>query len=130
MRRFPLHALRACTCAVLLVGCQATVAPIVLPAPPPTPPVSVEISGPSRIDAKGPYRWEAFAFGGSGGFRYSWVVMRQAGQSMATTEQGVSLLVTGADGDMMLTLTVTSGDQANIQSFRVRNCIGGCDTLQ
>ena len=49
---------------------------------------------------------------------------------MATTEQGVSLLVTDTDGDMVLTLTVTSGDQANIQSFRVRNCIGGCDTLQ
>ena len=130
MRRFPLPALRAWTCAVLLVGCRSTVAPIVLPALPPTPPVSVEISGPSRIDSKGPYRWEAFAFGGSGGFRYSWVVMRQAGQSMATTEQGVSLLVTGADGDMMLTLTVTSGDQANIQSFSVRNCIGGCDALQ
>src|SRR2546430_9068136 len=104
MRRFPLHALRACTCAVLLVGCQSTVAPIVLPASPPTPPVSVEISGPSRVDAKGPYRWEAFAFGGSRGFCFRLVVMRQAGDSMANTLQTLLLLLTHPAGGHGLTL--------------------------
>src|SRR2546422_3210537 len=66
MRRLPLHALRACTCAVLLVGCQSAVAPTPPPPPPAPwlPSLSVEVSGPFRIDAIGSFSWDVFAFGG------------------------------------------------------------------
>jgi len=140
MRRFPLLALRACTCAMLLVGCRATVDPGPFSPPPPPPQsVSFEISGPSRIDSSGPFSWQAIVFGGSGEYRYRWEVTHQAGQQSASTAQQpipastdrtLSLLVTDTDGDMVLRLTVTSDDQANVQSFRVRNCIRGCDALQ
>ena len=137
MRRFPLHAYA--TCAALLIGCESPVA--VPPAAPPhsDPSLSVEISGPSRIDSSGPFSWQAIVFGGSGEYRYRWEVTHQAGQQSASTAQEpiststdrtLSLLVTDTDGDMVLRLTVTSGDQANVQSFRVRNCIRGCDALQ
>jgi len=137
MRRFPLAALRGCaTYAVLLVGCQSTVAPdLSTPPPPPAQPsLSFEISGPSRIDANGPFGWEAFAFGGSGAYHYQWEVTRQAGQqatatqaALTTTERKLSLLVTETDGSMVLRLTVTSGNEVRVESFDVRNCIGGCD---
>lgn len=132
MRRFPLPALRACTtCAVLLVGCQSTVAPdqATPPPPPAQPSLSFQIGGPSRIDAKGPFSWEAFAFGGSGEYQYRWEVTRQAGQQPTTTtiERKLSLLVTHTDGDIGLRVTVTSGTQTKVESFAVRNCIGGCE---
>jgi len=134
MPRFPLPALRACTtCAVLLVGCQSPVAPVQSTAPrppaqPTQPTLSFEISGPSQIDTNGPFSWVAFAFGGSGQYQYRWDVTRQAGQQPITTssERGLSLLVTDSDGDMVLRLTVTSGNQTRVESLAVRNCIGGC----
>jgi hypothetical protein len=127
---FPLHALRACTCAALLVGCHSPLA--VVPNPPPPPPssgqsLSFEISGPSQIDASGAFSWEVFAFGGSGQYQYQWVVTNQAGQLIATTtERRLSLDVADADGDMVLTLTVTSGNEIRVESFGVTNCISGC----
>jgi hypothetical protein len=131
MRRFPLHALRACTCAVLLVGCQSAVD--ANPSPPSPPPpssgqsLSFEISGPSQIDASGAFSWEVFAFGGSGQYQYQWVVTNQAGQLLATTtERRLSLDVADADGDLVLTLTVSSGYEKRVESFDVANCIGGC----
>ena len=134
MHRFPLPALRACTtCAVLLVSCQS---PVALnqttatrpPAQPTQPTLSFEISGPSQIDTNGPFSWVAFAFGGSGQYQYRWDVTRQAGQQPITTssERGLSLLVTDSDGDIVLRLTVTSGNQTRVESLAVRNCIGGC----
>src|SRR5436309_514421 len=121
MRRFTLRALRACTCAVLLVGCQSPVAPNQPTSPPRPPPpaqptLSFEIGGPSQIDTDGPFSWEAFAFGGSGGYQYRWEVTRQAGQEPTTTTAGrkLSLLVTATDGDMLLRLTVTSGTQTRV----------------
>jgi hypothetical protein len=136
MRRITLLALRACTTsAVLLVGCQSTVAPdqLTLPPPPQESSLSVEISGPSQIDAQGSFSWQAFAFGGSGTYHYRWEVTRQGGQQAATTTQAVatnerrlSLLVTGNDGNLLLRLTVTSAVQVKVESFAVRNCIGGC----
>lgn len=129
MRRFPLHAYA--TCAVLLIGCQSEIASVV-PAPPPPPPpsgqsLSLEISGPSQIDDKGSFSWEAFAFGGSGAYQYEWVVTSSAGAFIsAGTQRGLSLLVTNSD-DLVLTLTVTSGQQARVESLEVRNCIGGCE---
>ena len=133
MRRFPFPALLACTtCAVLLVGCES---PAALhqstSSTPPTPTqqsLSFEISGPSQIDADGTFGWEAFAFGGSGQYQYRWDVTRQAGNqpTSTTTGRGVSLHVTDADGDIVLTLTVTSGNQTRVESLAVRNCIGGC----
>ena len=129
MHRFPLIALRACTtCAVLLVACES---PAALhqstPSRPPTQQsLSFEIAGPSRIDTGGPFSWEVFAFGGSGSYQYRWDVTRQAGLQSTTTERKLSLLVTDADGDMVLRLTVTSGNQTRVESFGVRNCIGGC----
>jgi len=134
MHRFPLPALYACTaCAALLVGCQSPVAldQTTAPRPPaqPTQPtLSFEISGPSQIDTNGPFSWVAFAFGGSGQYQYRWDVTRQAGQQPITTssERGLSLLVTDSDGDMVLRLTVTSGNQTRVESLAVRNCIGGC----
>jgi hypothetical protein len=129
MRRFPLPALRACTtCAVLLVGCQSTVAPVQR-TPPKESVLSFEIGGPSRIDTKGSFSWEPFAFGGSGEYRYRWEVTRLAGQQLITTtsERKLSLLVTDTDGDMLLRLTVTSGNQTKVEIFVVRNCIAGCD---
>jgi hypothetical protein len=130
MRRFPFHALHACTCAVLLVGCQSTFEPVP-PAPPAAPQqsLSFEIAGPSQIDATGSFSWEAFAFGGSGAYQYQWDVTRLAGQQFVTTntERKLSLFVADGDGDMLLTLTVTSGNEIRVQRFGVRNCIGGCD---
>jgi len=134
MHRFPLPALHACTtCAVLLVGCQSPVAPVQTTAPrppaqPAQPTLSFEISGPSRIDTNGPFSWVAFAFGGSGQYQYRWEVTRQGEQqpSATTNERGLSLLVIDTDGDMVLRLTVTSGNQTKVASFGVRNCIGGC----
>ncbi len=148
MHRFPLPALRACTtCAVLLVSCQS---PVALnqttatrpPAQPTQPGLSFEIAGPSQIDTNGPFSWEAFAFGGSGGpfsweafafggsgqYQYWWEVTRQGEQQPTTTTSGrkLSLLVIDTDGDMVLRLTVTSGNQTRVESFAVRNCIGGC----
>lgn len=129
MRRFPLLALHVCTGAVLLIGCEAAVAPV--PPAPPLPPsqsLSFEIGGPSRIDANGSFSWEAFVFGGSGAYQYRWEVTRQAGGQItaATSERTLSLLVAEADGDIVLTLTVTSGNEVRVRSFAVRNCIGGC----
>ena len=133
MHRFPLPALYACTaCAVLLVGCQSPVALDQPTSPPPAQPgqlsLSFEMGGPSRIDINGPFRWEAFAFGGSGGYEYRWEVMRRGEQQSTTTTFGrtLSLLVTDTDGDMSLRLTVTSGNQTRVESLAVRNCIGGC----
>jgi len=130
MRRFPLPALCAyTTCAVLLVGCQSPVAPV-----PPPPPVeqgqslSFQISGPSQIDAGGSFSWEAFAFGGSGAYQYQWEVTRLAGQQYtAGSERKLSLHVLDTDGDLVLRLTVTSGNQTRVQNLGVRNCIGGCN---
>jgi hypothetical protein len=130
VRGFPLSALRACTCAVLLVACQSPAAPDqpTAPRPPAQPSLSFQISGPSRIDTNGPYSWEAFAFGGSGQYQYQWDVTRQGGQQLTTTNfaRKLSLLVTDTDGDMVLRLTVTSGTQTRVESLGVRNCIGGC----
>jgi len=134
MRRFPLRALHAgITCAVLLVGCQSPVEPVQStatrpPAQPTQPTLSFEIGGPSRIDSNGPFSWVAFAFGGSGQYQYRWEVTRQGEQQPTTTtsERGLSLLVTDSDGDMVLRLTVTSGNQTRVESLAVRNCIGGC----
>ena len=134
MHRFPLPALRACTTgAVLLVSCQS---PVALnqttatrpPAQPTQPGLSFEIAGPSQIDTNGPFSWEAFAFGGSSGYQYQWDVARQPGQqpSTVTYERRLSLLVTATDGDLLLRLTVTSGNQTRVESLAVRNCIGGC----
>ena len=134
MHRFPLPALRACTTgAVLLVSCQS---PGALnqttatrpPAQPTQPGLSFEIAGPSQIDTNGPFSWEAFAFGGSGQYQYWWEVTRQGEQQPTTTTSGrkLSLLVIDTDGDMVLRLTVTSGNQTRVESLAVRNCIGGC----
>src|SRR5213075_1777043 len=129
MRRFPLPALYACTtCAVLLIGCQSPVAPVQPTQPPPEPSLSFEIGGPSRIDAGGSFSWEAIAFGGSGAYQYRWEVTRHAGQQLTTgSEQKLSLHVLETDGDLVLRLTVTSGDQTRVQNLDVRNCIGGCN---
>ena len=132
MRCFPLSALRGCiTSAVLLVGCQSALAPPLPPTPPPPAQsdLSVEIAGPSRIDAKGSFSWDAYAFGGSGAYQYRWEVTRQAGQPATppTLERKLSLLVTETDGNLVLKLTVTSGHQVRVESVAVRNCIGGCD---
>jgi len=127
MRRFPLHACTAC--ALLLIGCESPVSPVqpTQLAPPP-PSVSFEIAGPSRIDAAGSFTWEAFAFGGSGAYQYRWEVTRHAGQQLTTgSEQKLSLHVLETDGDLVLRLTVTSGDQTRVQNLGVRNCIGGCN---
>jgi hypothetical protein len=133
MLRFPLVALRGCvTGAVLLIGCQSPVAPnLSTPPPPPAQSVlSVEIAGPSRIDASGRFGWEAYAFGGSGEYRYLWEVTRQAGQPSTppTLQRKLSLVVTATDGNLVLKLTVTSGNQVRVENVAVRNCIGGCDT--
>jgi len=128
MRRSPLLALHACT-AVLLIGCQSPVAPVQLspPArPQPSQSLSFEISGPSRIDTDGSFSWQAFAFGGSGGYQYRWEVTRQSGQQLIVTERTLSLLVTADDGDIVLRLTVTSGGQTRVDSRGVSNCINGC----
>lgn len=129
MPRFPFPALPAWTIgAMLLVGCQSAVEPV-LPAPPPAaaPSLSFEISGPSQIDATGLFRWEAIAFGGSGEYLYRWEVTRQgAGEVTIATGRRLALLVADTDGDVMLRLTVTSGDQTRVASFGVRNCISVC----
>jgi len=133
MRRFPLPALHACTaCAVLLIGCQSPVGPAQptpqAPSTPSTPSVSFEIAGPSRIDVGGSFTWVAFAFGGSGAYQYRWEVTRHAGQQLTTgSERSLSLHVLETDGDLVLRLTVTSGDQTRVQNLGVRNCIGGCN---
>ena len=130
MRRFRLPALHSCvTCAVLLIGCQSTLEPVQpTPPPPASQSLSFEIAGPSQIDISGPFSWEAFAFGGSGVYQYQWEVTRLALQEITTgTGRELSLLVADTDGDMLLTLTVTSGNEVRVQRFGVRNCIGGCD---
>ena len=139
MRRFPFPALRAYTYAMLLVGCQSPVAPDRplpraqpgqpgQPGQPAQPTPSFEIAGPTRINTNGTFSWEAFAFGGSGQYQYWWEVTRQGEQQPTTTTSGrkLSLLVIDTDGDMVLRLTVTSGNQTRVESFAVRNCIGGC----
>jgi len=128
MRRVPLFALTASiTSAVLLVGCQPVVAPDQPLQPPVQQSLSFQISGLSQIDASGSFSWEAFAFGGSGEYQYLWEVTRQAGQQISTsTGRGLSLLVTDIDGDLVLRVTVTSGNQRRVESLSVSNCIGGC----
>ena len=127
MRRFPLHAYA--TCAVLLIGCQSADPISSVPSAPPPPSgqsLSLEISGPSQIDAKGSFSWEAFAFGGSGAYQYEWIVTSSAGEFIAGgTERELSLVVTG-NNDFLLTLTVSSGGQERVESLEVTNCIGGC----
>jgi hypothetical protein len=118
--------LRVCACVVLLAGCESSVAPILPAPPPPSPAISIEITGPSRVDVDGTYRWQAWAFGGAGDFRYRWEVTRQGQQSPISDGQKLAMLVTGNDGDLMLLVTVTSGDQTAVGSFRVRNCISVC----
>jgi hypothetical protein len=124
MRRIPLSAVRACA-TLLLVGCQSP--GISDPPPPPVPPLSFEMAGPSQIDTPGSYSWEAFAFGGSGAFQYQWEVTRQPGQPATTaTQRRLSLRVAQPEGDFSLKVTVTSGNQVRTESRAVRNCIGGC----
>src|SRR5438552_17701076 len=107
MRRFPFPALRAYTCAMLLVGCQSPVAPD-RPLPraqpgqlgqPTQPSLSFEIGGPSRINTNGTFSWEAFASGGAGGYQYQCDVVRQPGQQATTVtiERKLSLVVTGLE---------------------------------
>ena len=129
MVRFPLPALAACTaCAVLLIGCEYPVEPVHRRPEPPAQPISIEIAGPVRIDANGAYTWEAIVLGGSGDNRYQWGVTSQGGQqpTTTTTERRLLLRVTGTDGDVLLRLTVASGDQTRVRSFGVKNCISGC----
>jgi len=127
MLRFPLHAYT--TCAVLLIGCQSALAPRP-PAPPapPDPSLSFEIAGPYQIDVNGAFSWEAFAFGGSGVYEYQWLVTNRIGQLIGSaTDRTLSLLVDDTDGDLLLTLTVTSGSQSRVATIGVRNCVGGCN---
>ena len=132
MRRSPLSAFGVyATCFVLLVGCEAPVEPQqpVTPQPPPAQSsLSFEISGPSVIDTEGSFSWNAFAFGGSGAYQYQWDVTRQAGTRGTSTATGARLtvLVAAGDGDVVVSLRVTSGTESLTQNFRVRNCIGGC----
>ena len=135
MRRFPIHALSACLGAVLLVGCEYPNAPVYPRPDPPAQSLSFEIAGPFRIDASGSFSWEAIVFGGSGAYQYQWEVKRLAGQLTTTStaqqlspsnERRLSLLVRGTDGDMLLRLTLTSGDQTRVRTFTVKNCIGAC----
>jgi len=130
MHRSPLSAFGVCTtCVVLLMGCESPVAPQHPASPPPAQPaLSVEITGPSQIDAEGTANWNAFAFGGSGSYQYEWVITRQAGEPLTRTATGprLSLLVTSGDGDLLVSLSVSSGNESNGRSFRVRNCVGGC----
>ena len=124
MRRFPLPALAV---VALLVGCQSTVEPVLAPpAPPVQRTLSFQIAGPTRIDAKGSFTWEAIAFGGSGAYQYQWQVTSQAGSQGNGTGRRLALIVTAADGDLLLSVRVSSGSQSKAQSVRVRNCIGGC----
>jgi len=129
MRRLQLPALLACaTSAVLLMGCET---PVGQGSPPPAEPersLSVEIGGPSRVDAAGNITWEGYAFGGSGTYQYQWGVTHQASQQPGATSTGrrLSFTVAATDGDYQLNLKVTSGSQARTQSLDVRNCIGGC----
>src|SRR2546426_3996264 len=120
MRRFPLSVPGVCTaCVVLLVGCDSPVAPH-QPAPQPPPPsLSFEITGPSRIDAEGSFNWNAFAFGGSGQYQYGWEVTRQAGKPLTRTWSGsrLSLLVTTGDGDLLVSLSVSSGNESKVRTF-------------
>jgi hypothetical protein len=123
---------------VLLVGCQSAVEPTPPPPPPAPwlPSLSVEVSGPSRIDATGSFSWEVLAFGGDGEYHYRWEATRQAGQQLASTalqqpiptstDRTLSLLVADTDGDLLLRLTVTSGRETQVKSMVVRNCIAGC----
>jgi len=133
MHRFPLSPLGVCTtCVVLLVGCDSPVAPHqAAPPPPPAPSLSFEITGPSRIDAEGSFNWNAFAFGGSGQYQYGWEVTRQAGKPLTRTSIGprLSLLVTTGDGDLLVSLSVSSGNESRVRSFRVRNCVAGCTEI-
>jgi len=129
MRHLPLPALYACTaCAVLLIGCESAVAPVQpTPPPPPAQSLSFQISGPSQIDVSGSFSWEAFAFGGSGEYQYLWEVTRQAGQQITVSRgRWLALLVTDTDGDLVLRLTVTSGNQRRVESLSVSNCIARC----
>ena len=129
MRRYPFSALGICsTCVVLLAGCESTVAPILPPPPAGNPALSFEITGPIRIDAEGTFNWNAYAFGGSGEYQYRWEVTRQSGTPLTTSVTGpyLSLLVTTADGDLQVSLSVSSGTESSGRSFNVRNCVGGC----
>ena len=136
MRRFPLPALLGCTiCAVLLVGCGSPVGPYhATPSASPDPTLSFQIGGPSQIDAAGVFSWQVFAlYGGSGVYQYQWDVTHLGGPQAATripagvtTEPRLSLLVSENVGNMLVRLTVTSGDQVRVQTFVVRNCIDGC----
>jgi hypothetical protein len=129
MRRFPFPALHACIIsAVLLIGCEYPVEPVYPHAQPQAEPISIMIAGPARIDANGAYTWEAIVIGGSGAYSYQWGVTSQGGQqpTTTTTERRLLLRVNGTDGDVLLKLTVASGDQTGVRSFGVKNCISGC----
>lgn len=136
MRRFPLPALLGCTiCAVLLVGCGSPIGPYhATRSASADPTLSFQIGGPSRIDAAGLFSWEVFAlYGGSGVYQYQWEVTHLGGPQAATripagvtTEPRLSLLVSENGGNMLVRLTVTSGDQVRVGNFVVKNCIDGC----
>jgi len=131
MYRIPRLAVPACV-TLFLLGCESPVAPWhpTNQPPPPPPPLSVEISGPSQIDAEGTYTWEAFAFGGSGAYQYQWDVTRHAGGAVKTfTQRKLSLHILATDGDYSLKLTLTSGAEVRSESLDVSNCMSRCRYL-
>jgi subtilisin family serine protease len=91
------------------------------PPPPPPPPLSAYISGPSQVTQKGTYTFEAFPSGGSGSYSYQWqITWVQSGYSYAAgTQKTQSLVIAPYDGEVVLTVTVTSGSESYTATRRV-----------
>jgi len=102
------------------------------PPPPPPPTLTVQLSGPTTINAKGSYSWTATPSGGTGAYSYQWSVTYDSGpQYQLGSSATQSLTVFGDDGDFTIAVTVTSGAQQVSSSQHVRNCInaGSCQPL-
>jgi subtilisin family serine protease len=89
--------------------------------PPPPPPLSAYISGPSQVTQKGTYTFEAFPSGGSGSYSYQWhITWVASGYSYAAgTQKTQSLVISPWDGEVVLTVIVTSGSQSYTTTHRV-----------
>lgn len=127
MYRIPRLAVAGCA-TLFLLGCESPIPPqhsITEPASPAL--LTVEIIGPSQINAEGTYSWEAFVYGGSGAYQYQWDVTRHASGAVTTvTQRNVTLHVVRSDGDFSLKLTLTSGADTRSQNLDVTNCISAC----
>lgn len=128
---------------ILSLGCRPEAITGSTPPDPAVPPVTsvallaVELSGQPKIQREGTYFYQARPSGGSGKYEFRWDV--SSGPVATAVRTGIPDAVTYAipdgyymlrvrrgDGDLVVRVTVTAGDEQATSAIYVRNCIGGC----